>query len=295
MIAGPTAVGKTSLAIALARHYGTSIISADSRQCYKELDIGVAKPSAAQLADVQHYFINTHTITEAVTAAHFEAYALQAAASIFQQAPIAIIAGGTGLYIKAFCEGLDTIPPVPAAIRQQVIAAYENNGIGYLQSALQAQDPVFWQEAEQHNPQRLMRALEVLYTTGKSITSFRSKTKAERPFRIIKTGLALPRGQLYANINMRVDDMVAAGLEAEAKSLLPYRHLNALQTVGYQEFFQHFDGLCTLDEAVDKVKQNTRRYAKRQVTWFGRDEQIKWFAPGEADALAHYVEEQLQL
>ena len=234
IIAGPTAVGKTSIAIELARHFKTSIISADSRQCFKELNLGVAKPSPAQLAAVKHYFINTHSINDDVTAATFEQYALETAQAIFQHSPVAIIAGGTGLYIKTFCEGLDEMPAIPAPVRQQIIAAYEEKGIAFLQQELKQKDPLFWQTAEQQNPQRLMRALEVLYATGKSITTYRNNTPVKRPFNIIKVGLELPRELLYGQINHRVDEMIKEGLVDEVKSLLPYQHLNALQTVGYK-------------------------------------------------------------
>jgi tRNA dimethylallyltransferase len=289
IIAGPTAVGKTALAIQLAQHFGTDIISADSRQCFRELNIGVAKPSADELQQAHHYFINSHSIQEEVNAASFEQYALEAAAAVFSNHPVAVMVGGTGLYIKAFCEGLDAIPQVPDAIREEVILGYEQKGLAWLQQELQEKDPVFWTQAEQQNPQRLMRALEVFYATGQSIETFRTSRKTERPFSVIKIGLELERKALYHRINTRVDVMMEAGLLEEARALLPYRHLNALQTVGYKELFAHFDGLCTLEEAVAQLQQNTRHYAKRQLTWFKRDPAMQWFQPIQFEAIIEHI------
>ena len=289
VIAGPTAVGKTSIAIQLAKYFNTSIISADSRQCFKELNIGVAKPIPAQLSAVKHYFINTHSINDEVTAATFEQYALDAAQAIFQHSPVAVMAGGTGLYIKAFCEGLDEIPAIPMQIRQQIITAYEAQGIRFLQEELAQKDPLFWQAAEQQNPQRLMRALEVLYATGKSITTYRNNIPAKRPFHIIKIGLELPRETLYQHINFRVDEMVNEGLIEEVKGLLSYQHLNALQTVGYKELFDYFNIDISLQKAIESIKQSTRHYAKRQMTWFKKDRDFTWFAPDDLEGITAYI------
>jgi len=279
IICGPTAVGKTSFAIQLAQLLNTEIISADSRQCYKELNIGVAKPSNEELQAVQHYFINSHSIHDDVNAAVFEEYALAAADTIFQKHTTAVMVGGTGLYIKAFCEGMDAIPEIDKAVRQQVIDLYEANGIQYLQNELAEKDPEFWKDAEPQNPQRLMRALEVLLSTGRSIKTFQKGTKEQRPFNIIKVGLELPREQLYNQINTRVDEMIEQGLVDEVKSLLPYKNLNALQTVGYKEIFEYLDNKITLAEAVNNIKTNTRHYAKRQLTWFKKDADIEWINP----------------
>ena len=279
IICGPTAVGKTSFAIQLAQLLNTEIISADSRQCYKELNIGVAKPSNEELESVQHYFINSHSIHDDVNAAVFEEYALAAADTIFQKHTTAVMVGGTGLYIKAFCEGMDAIPEIDKAVRQQVIDLYEANGIQYLQNELAEKDPEFWKDAEPQNPQRLMRALEVLLSTGRSIKTFQKGTKEQRPFNIIKVGLELPREQLYNQINTRVDEMIEQGLVDEVKSLLPYKNLNALQTVGYKEIFEYLDNKITLAEAVNNIKTNTRHYAKRQLTWFKKDADIEWINP----------------
>ena len=282
IISGPTAVGKTSFAIELAKHFQTDIISADSRQCYKEMKIGVARPSDEELAAINHYFIASHAVTEDLNAGAFEKYALAAADEIFQKNKVAIMVGGTGLYIKAFCEGIDPMPVVPDEVRKQVIEGYEQKGLIWLQKELQQKDPTFWEVAEQQNPQRLMRALEVLYATGQSIMVYRTAKKAERPFRIIKIGLELPKEELNDRIHQRVDQMMIDGLVAEVKTLLPYRTHNALQTVGYKEIFDHLDGNSSLEEAVIQIKTNTRHYAKRQMTWFKKDKEIEWMAPSAA-------------
>ena len=276
IIAGPTAVGKTSFAIALAKHYQTGIISADSRQCYQEMKIGVARPSAEELAAVKHFFIASHSVTDDLNAGSFEKYALAAADEIFQKSKIAVMVGGTGLYIKAFCDGIDPMPVVPEEIRKEVIDGYNNKGLIWLQKELQQKDPEFWNVAEQQNPQRLMRALEVLYATGQSIMIYRKEKKVNRPFNIIKIGLELPKDQLHAHINTRVDQMMGSGLLDEVKSLLPFRTYNALQTVGYRELFDHLDGNSSLEQAVINIKTNTRQYAKRQMTWFKKDAAIQW-------------------
>jgi tRNA dimethylallyltransferase len=285
IISGPTAVGKTSVAIQVARHFGTEIISADSRQCFKELNIGVAKPSAEELAAVKHHFINSHSIHEEINAAGFERYALQAAQSIFQHHDIAIMTGGTGLYIKAFCEGIDEIPPVLPGIREKIMAALEHSGLAWLQQQVKEQDPLYYATGEIQNPQRLMRALEVVQSTGKSIRHFQQGKKIERNFRIIKTTLELPKEELHRNINHRVDDMMAQGLLQEVTTLMPWRGLNALQTVGYTELFDYLHGKSTLEQAVESIKKNTRQYAKRQMTWFRRDKDIAWFSPQDVSGI----------
>ncbi len=277
IILGPTAVGKTGLSVSLADHFKTEIISADSRQCYKELNIGVAKPSSQQLEQVKHYFINSHSINEEVNAGSFEILALAAADKIFQHNIKAVMVGGTGLYIRSFCEGMDEMPKVEEATRKKIISSYEEEGMVWLQNEVQKNDPVFWETAEQQNPHRLMRALEIFYTTGRSISSFHQNKKTERPFNIIKIGLELSKEHLHKNINERVDQMMIDGLELEAESLLPYRKLNALQTVGYKELSDHFDGKCSLKEAVEQIKTNTRQYAKRQMTWFKKDKDVNWY------------------
>lgn len=276
IIAGPTASGKTALAIELAEKLNTSIISADSRQCFKELNIGVAKPTTEELHRVKHYFISSHSIHENVTAQTFEQYALNAAQEIFNENDFVVMAGGTGLYIKAFCEGFDEIPEVKEELRREIIDNYNAKGLVWLQDELKQNDPVFWKTAEQQNPQRLMRALEVLYSTGESITTFRKKKNKKRNFDIIKIGLQISKEELIRNINNRVGKMIEDGLEKEARSLLPCNKLNALRTVGYNEMFQLFNGKYTLDDCIQQIKANTRQYAKRQMTWFKKDSLMNW-------------------
>lgn len=279
IIAGATAVGKTSVAIDVAKHFDTEIISADSRQCYKELNIGVARPSPEELATVPHYFIASHSIHQKVTAATFEAYALEKAAHIFLHNNVAVMVGGTGLYIKAFTEGMDEIPEVPAHLHDQIILEYQQNGLSWLQQQVQLNDPEFYKIGEIQNPQRLMRALEVYKATGRSIISFRKGQKAKRDFNVLKFGLELPKELLHRNINTRVDKMMEHGLLQEVQSLIPYQHLNALQTVGYKELFEHFNGQVTINEAIEQIKTNTRQYAKRQMTWFKKDKEFVWTTP----------------
>jgi tRNA dimethylallyltransferase len=290
IVCGPTAVGKSTVAIALAKHFKTEIISADSRQCFKELNIGVARPSPEELAAVSHHFIATHFIHEEVTAITFEQYALQKAKELFLHRDTIVMVGGTGLYIKAFCEGMDEIPEVGAEVRRQITENYRLKGLEWLQSEIQKKDPLFYTSGEIKNPQRLMRALEVVESTGKSICSFRKGEKAQRDFHIIKIGLELPKEELHRNINVRVDTMIKTGLLQEAKSLLPCRRFNALQTVGYAELFDFFDQKMPLEKAIEAIKTHTRQYAKRQLTWFKKDISIKWFHPADIKAMQLYVE-----
>lgn len=289
IITGPTAVGKTVLSIQLAQLFNTSIISADSRQCFKELNIGVAKPNVEELATVPHYFINSHSIHDKVDAVLFEAYAFQAVNEIFQTHDVAVMVGGTGMYIKAFCEGLDAIPEVDEAIQKEVREQYQLKGLEWLQTAVAAEDPEYYNTGETQNPQRMMRALEVKRSSGKSIRSFQNKTVAQRDFNIIKIGLELPRNELTKRIDHRVDIMMQHGLLDEVKSLQPYQHLNALQTVGYKELFEYISGNISLDKAVEQIKINTRQYAKRQMTWFKKDAEIKWFNAFEEKKIIEYL------
>jgi tRNA dimethylallyltransferase len=285
VVVGPTAVGKTALALRIAQLFKTAIISADSRQCYRELNIGVAKPTIEELTMVPHYFINSHSVHNEVNAAVFEQYALQAANQIFSHHPIAVMVGGSGLYIDAFCNGMDNMPPIPIEIRNNIINNFQKNGLRWLQETIKKNDPIFWEKAEQQNPQRLMRALEVWEATGQSILHFRSKSKAQRPFKIVKIGLELPRIELYQHINNRVLDMIKDGLVEEVSALQPLQHLNALQTVGYKELFDYLNGFVSLNKAIELIQLNTRHYAKRQITWFKRDNNILWFSP---DQLTHH-------
>ena len=292
LIAGPTAIGKTDLAIQIAEHFSTQIISADSRQCYKELNIAVAKPGPSFLKKVRHYFVDSHSIQESVTAAEFEKYALSSIASIFEQSDVAVMVGGTGLYIKAFCEGLDSIPATPLETREMIIENYNQYGIEWLEKMLIQNDSEYTTKGEMQNPQRMMRALEVVLSTGKSIFYFQKNNKIQRDFNIIKIGLELPREELYNRINTRVDQMIDAGLVKEAESLIKYKSLNALQTVGYRELFDFFEGKSSLNDAIELIKQNTRHYAKRQMTWFKKDSTINWFSP-QSKMILSFIEKRI--
>lgn len=285
VIAGPTAVGKTELAIWVARQFGTQILSADSRQCFRELNIGVARPSMEELAQVHHYFIGSHSIQEDMNAGIYTQYGLDALATIFKQNPVAVIVGGTGLYLKALLEGVDEMPSVPADIRDKIQQQYRQNGINWLQHAVSVEDPVFWAQSEQSNPQRLMRALAFKQVTGKSIMDYRTSKRVSRPFNVIKIGLELPRQELYERINQRVELMIAAGLEAEVRELAAFQSLNALQTVGYKEIFAYLDKQYSLEAAVSDIQKNTRHYAKRQMTWFKKDGEIQWFVPTDKEKI----------
>jgi len=276
IVGGPTAVGKTTVAIELAKKYETEIISADSRQCFRELNIGVARPSDMELQMIKHYFIASHSIHDTVNAGSFEQYALEKVNEIFQMHNVAIMVGGTGLYIRAFCEGMDEMPDVPPEIRSSIMMNYEKNGLKWLQRETQKRDPDFYKTAEIQNPQRLMRALEVAETTGQSILKFRKGKKQKRDFNIVKIGLELSKEELHRNINTRVDKMIEAGLVEEVEKLSPYKNLNALQTVGYAEIFDYLDGKISIRHAIELIKKHTRQYAKRQITWFKKDKDINW-------------------
>jgi tRNA dimethylallyltransferase len=286
IVCGPTAAGKTPVAIELAKKFETEIISADSRQCFKELKIGVARPSEKELQTVKHYFIASHSINETVNAGSFEQYALQKVNEIFRMHNVAIIVGGTGLYVKAFCEGMDEMPVVPAEVRRLIMMSYEKKGLEWLQRETQKKDPAFYKTGEIQNPQRLMRALEVAEATGQSILEFRKGKRVRRDFNIVKMGLELPKEELHRNISSRVDRMIEAGLVEEVETLLPYKHLNALQTVGYTEIFDYLDGKTSLQDAVELIKTNTRQYAKRQMTWFKKDKDITWIDARSIDLFA---------
>ena len=279
IVVGPTAVGKTKYAIELAQALKTEIISADARQCYQELNIGVARPSNQELAQVKHHFIASHSIQDTVNAGVFEQYALEKATELLTKFGSAVMVGGTGLYIKAFEEGMDQIPEIDPAIRIQIQHDVSTKGIDWLQDQVKQLDPIYWAQAdqgEQQNTQRLSRALEVMTGTGQSILSFQNQPKKARPFNIQKIGLEMTREQLYDRINQRVHQMDHIGLEEEVRSLRPQFHLNALQTVGYQEWLPYFDGQQTKEAVIQAIQQNTRHYAKRQMTWFKKDPNIKW-------------------
>ena len=289
LITGPTAVGKTALAIEIAREFQTEIISADSRQCYTELNIGVARPSKEELEKAPHHFIASHRIEDSITAAYFEQFALGVTDDIFRRKDVLVVAGGTGLYVKAFTEGLDEIPAVEPAIRNRIIAAYEMNGLEWLQEEIKRMDPEYVSRGSMQNPQRMLRALEVMIGTGQSILSFQLKNKKQRPFSLIQIRLDLPKEELYTRINDRVDQMMQMGLSKEVESLYSFRHLNALQTVGYKELFDYMEGYCTLDAAIVSIKKNTRHFAKRQCTWFTHQLPSVIFHPNDLQKTLAYI------
>jgi tRNA dimethylallyltransferase len=293
VIAGPTAVGKTDTAIGLAKYYDTVIVSADSRQFYREMSIGTAKPNADELAAAKHYFINSHSITEDFTVGDYEKQALSLLDELFKQHDKVILVGGSGLFIRAVCEGFDELPDADPAIRERLNGEMTEKGIGYLQQKLKGADPEYYQQVDLNNPQRVIRALQVFESTGQPFSSFRKATVNKRPFNIAKFCVDLPREVLYEHINKRVDMMVEQGLTDEVRSLLPYRHLNALNTVGYSELFDYFDGKTDLDTAISLIKQNTRNFAKRQLTWFRKDKEMHWVAPGSVNEITNIIEHQV--
>jgi tRNA dimethylallyltransferase len=290
VIVGPTAVGKTGLALHLAKHFQTEIISADSRQIYKELTIGTAKPTQPELARVPHHFIGILGIREDYDANRFGEDALSLINKLFERHDYLIVCGGSGLYIKGLLEGFDDIPEVADEVRDQLIEEFEAKGLLWLQNKMRELDPEHFKTIDQKNPVRLMRALEVRISTGKSISSFQTSKKKELPFRVVKIGLELDRAELYKRIDDRMDSMIQLGLFEEAKELYPFRSQNALQTVGYREIFDYLDGQYDREEAVRLLKRNSRRYAKRQLTWFKRDEEIVWFKSNEFDHILKYIQ-----
>ncbi|MBX2917307.1 MAG: tRNA (adenosine(37)-N6)-dimethylallyltransferase MiaA [Cyclobacteriaceae bacterium] len=279
VIVGPTAVGKTALAIRLAQQLQTEIVSADSRQIYRELEIGTAKPSRAELEQVPHHFINSHSIKEDYDAGAYGREALALINSLFQRYNNLILCGGSGLYIKAVLEGFDEMPSIPEGLRDQIIQEYEANGLTWLQAQVKQVDPDYFEVVDIQNPHRLIRALELHRAWQKPMHELRQQKKIEHPFQIVKIGLELERNELYSRIDTRMDAMIADGLFEEAEKFYLYRNLNALQTVGYREIFGFMDGLYDRSEAIRLLKRNSRHYAKRQLTWFKKDADTKWFKP----------------
>lgn len=295
VVGGPTGSGKTALAIRLAQYFKTEVLSADSRQFFREMSIGTAKASPAELQAVPHHFINSLSIEQAYSVGDFERDALALLARLYQHQQVVILAGGSSLYIKALCEGLDEFPDVPDSIRAEVEKLYQKEGIAALQQELAQVDPLYFEQVDQANPQRLIRAISVYRASGLPFSSFRSQQAEPRFFTPLYLWLELPREELYQRINQRVDQMFSAGLEAEAHNLYPQRHLNALQTVGYQELFDYFAGNITREEAIELIKRNSRRYAKRQGTWMRRDGFWKTFAPDQFDEIVHYLESEKRI
>ena len=291
MVVGPTAVGKTSVAIEVAEHFKTEIVSADSRQFFTELNIGTAKPSTEDLRRVKHHFVNSHSIKDQYDAAQFANEALKKIQELFTSHQFVVVCGGSGLYIKALTEGFDDIPETDPAIRAALIQDYEEKGIEFLQSRMQKMDPDHFDKIDKQNPHRLIRALEVKIGTGNSIASFQKKERIRHDFEILKIGLELPREILYQRIDDRMDGMISEGLFEEAERLLPFKSHQALQTVGYQEIFAYLQGEYNKDEAIRLLKRNSRRYAKRQLTWFKRDGEIEWFSPQNIQGIINYIYE----
>lgn len=276
LILGPTGVGKTELSLRVAEHYGCPILNCDSRQVFKSIPIGTAAPTEAEQARVKHYFIATRALEEDYNAGQYERDALRVLEDLFRTHEVVVMTGGSMLYADAVCYGLDELPAVPAAIRRSVQESYEKHGLTWLQAEVQRLDPNYWEEVDQQNPARLAHCVELSMTTGKPYSSLRTNTRVQRPFRIVKVALERPREELYDRINRRVLQMIEDGLVEEARSVYPKRHLNSLQTVGYRELFACFDGEYDLNRAIELIQQNTRHYAKRQMTWFRRDEDIHW-------------------
>lgn len=289
IITGPTAIGKTGLAVFIAKFLKTEIISFDSRQFYKEMKIGTAVPTDEERAEVPHHFIQNLSIHQDYTVGDFEKDALQKLEELFQKHDTVVMVGGSGMFEKAVTEGLDEFPEIDKSIREELNQEFENQGIEPLQNELQQVDPEYFEQVDINNPVRIIRALEIYRGTGKPFSSFRKKQTAPRNFNLIKIGLELPREEIYERINRRVDLMMEEGLLEEVQSLYEFKHLNSLQTVGYKELFDYLDGKTELDFAVDEIKKNTRRYAKRQLTWYRKDENIKWFSPFEKEEILEYI------
>ena len=294
VIAGPTAIGKTDLSLSIAKKYDTDILSCDSRQFYKEMNIGTAVPSIDELAQVKHHFIQNLSIEQNYSVGKFELDALKKIEELHQSKDVIVMVGGSGLYIDAVCRGLDDFPDVPEELRVELNLRFKNEGIEPLKAQLIELDPEYHEEVDKANPHRIIRALEICISTGKSFSSFRKQQKKKRKFKTIKLILSRDREVLYSRINQRVDMMMAEGLLEEAKNVYEYRENNALQTVGYKELFAYFDGEWDLETAVSEIKKNTRRYAKRQMTWFRRDPETVFFNPSDESEIMNYLEEQIK-
>lgn len=294
IIAGPTAVGKTDMAIRLAKYYGTEIVNADSRQVYQEMKTGTAVPSALQLAQVKHHLIGHRSIHQHYNASLFELEAIDILDSLFARHNVVIMAGGSGMYIEAVCHGIDDIPSVDPEIRERLQREYLENGLNGIQTRLLSSDPEYYKKVDLNNPNRILKALEILEMTGRRYSSFLTGHAKERNFRPLRIGLNIPRKELHVNINSRVDSMMAEGLVDEARKLYPYHELNALNTVGYKELFDYFENKCSLDEAVQKIKDHTRQYARRQLTWFRKKKDTNWFLPDEDELILNFLKETIE-
>ncbi|MFT2007966.1 tRNA (adenosine(37)-N6)-dimethylallyltransferase MiaA [Pontibacter sp. 13R65] len=294
VVVGPTAVGKTDLCVQLAKHFKTVILSADSRQFYKEMSIGTAKPSLEEQQGVPHYFVDSHSISQEYNAGAYEQDVLHLLEKLYQEHDLVILTGGSGLYVRAVLDGMDDMPDVSLEIRQQLSDLYEQQGLAPLLEQLQQLDPAYYQQVDHSNPQRVIRALEVCLASGQPYSSFRKQERPERPFRSIKIGLNRDRQELYQRIDLRMDQMLQQGLVEEAQALYPYRHHNALQTVGYKEIFDFLDGTTDWEETVRLLKRNSRRYAKRQLTWFNKTPEYAWFHPEQWQEILTFIDQARQ-
>ena len=293
VIVGPTGSGKTDLSLDMAEHFHAPIISTDSRQFYRGIPIGTAQPTEEELQRVEHHFIASHELTDEFNCGAYEEAAIKRLDELFQTHSCVVAVGGSGLYIKALCEGMDEMPNADTELRTRLAERLQTEGLDILAAELQQLDPLYYDVVDRRNPARVMRALEVCLTTGKPYSSLRVGEKHQRPFNIIKIGVDMEREILYKRIDDRVDKMIDMGLEQEARKVYPLRHLNSLQTVGYREFFDYFDAKITRDEAIELIKRNSRHYAKRQMTWFRRDEQIAWFNPNDRKSIIEYIESKI--
>ncbi len=293
VLIGPTGIGKTDLSLNIAEHYNTEIISADSRQLYADLKIGTAAPTPEQLARVKHHFVGTFQLTDYYSAAQYEAEVMKKLDELFKRHNVIVLTGGSMMYVDAVCKGIDDIPTVDEETRKTLMQHYENVGLERLCAELKILDPEYYDIVDKKNPKRVIHALEICYMTGQTYTSFRTSQTKERPFNIIKVGLRREREELYARINKRVDIMMEDGLLEEAKSVYQYKNLNSLNTVGYKEMFKYLDGEWELPFAIEKIKQNSRIYSRKQVTWFKRDTDITWFHPDDTDNIMSFIEERL--
>lgn len=294
VVLGPTGVGKSDISIQLAKYFSTDIISADSRQLFRELSIGTAVPPESDLNSVCHHFIQSRSIHDYYNVSEYETEAISRINQLFKTKNPLILTGGSMLYIDTICKGIDDIPTVTPEIRNEVIGWYQDNGMEALQKRLQDLDPEYYQIVDLNNPKRLLHAVEICQMTGKTFTSFRKNTFRERPFRIVKIGINQNREILYQRINERVERMMEAGLLEEARNVYPFRGLNSLNTVGYKELFAYLDGSCSLDEAVDLIKRNSRKYARKQLTWFRRDQEINWFEPTQIQDIIAFTKEKMK-
>lgn len=289
VIVGPTGVGKTALCLEVAERLGTFIINADSRQIFRDIPIGTAAPTAEEQKRVKHFFVGKLHINDYYNASMFENDVIELLDKLFGEKDNIIMSGGSMMYVDAVCNGIDDIPSVNESIRQQVKSLYEADGLDIIKEKLNKLDPEYFEIVDKNNPKRVIHALEICLSTGKTYTSFRTNTKKERNFRIIKIGLNRDRDELYSRIDKRVDLMIENGLMEEAKQMYPYKELNSLNTVGYKELFNYFDGKCTLDEAIFKIKSNTHKYCRKQLTWFKRDKDIHWFNPDNVEEIIKYI------